>query len=113
MYNSERDWALADEQYEENRMEQLDFIQNYFVKHVYKINADISGSSNCKSYKKGESGKYEITLYLKPKGTLKLEIPIESYEKVNKVVSHYNVISINDLKYEDIDKVVDLNEIEK
>lgn len=103
MYNSERDWALADERYEENRMAQLDFIQNYFVKHVYKINADVCGSSNCKSCKNGVS-KYQIELYLIPNGILKLEIPIETYEKVDKIVKHYNSVSINGLTFEQVDK---------
>lgn len=86
--------------YEEQRMKELDFIEEYFMYHVYRVNADgsrITGRSNCKT-----GNKYIIKYTLVPNlATLTLEIPIELYYKVDNIVRHRD---IETLEYDILDK---------
>lgn len=91
-----------DELYEMKRMEELDYIRDYFMYHIYKLNVhsnQITSSSNWK-----QDDKYIIEMTLKPNGTkLRLEIPRDFYDKINRIVMGRDT---NELKFEEIDKEV-------
>ena len=91
-----------DELYDIRREEELGYIQDYFVYHIYKLNVhsnQIKQSSNWK-----QDDKYIIEMTLKPNGAkLRLEIPRDFYDKINRIVMGRDT---NELKFEEIDKEV-------
>lgn len=91
-----------DELYEMKRMEELDYIRDYFMYHIYKLNVhsnQITSSSNWK-----QDDKYIIEMTLKPNSAkLRLEIPRDFYDKINRIVMGRDT---NELKFEEIDKEV-------
>jgi hypothetical protein len=84
------------------REEELGYIQDYFVYHIYKLNVhsnQITSSSNWK-----QDDKYIIEMTLKPNGAkLRLEIPREYYDKINDIVIGRDT---NELTFEEVDKEV-------
>ena len=90
----------ADEIYETIRMEQLDFIEEYFLYHVYRVNADSSRITSRSNYKTGNS--YIIKYTLSPgNAILTLDIPRDLYDKINNIVIHRDVKT---LEYDILDK---------
>lgn len=91
-----------DELYDMKREEELGYIQDYFVYHIYKLNVhsnQIKQSSNWK-----QDDKYIIEMVLKPNdAVLRLEIPREYYDKINSIVTTRGT---NELKFEELDKEV-------
>ena len=91
-----------DELYDMRREEELEYIKDYFVYHIYKLNVhsnQITSSSNWK-----QDNKYIIEMTLKPNGAkLRLEIPRDYYDKINRVVMGRDT---SELKFEEIDKEV-------
>jgi hypothetical protein len=91
-----------DELYDMRREEELGYIQDYFVYHIYKLNVhsnQITSSSNWK-----QDDKYIIEMTLKPNGAkLRLEIPRDYYDKINRIVMGRDT---SELKFEEIDKEV-------
>ena len=106
MYDSERDWALADEMYEEQRMKELDFIEEYFM-HLYRINVDGSRISGRTNYKQGNSYiiKYTLTPY---NATITIDIARDLYDKVNKIVRCRDTET---LEYYEIDQILEKENI--
>lgn len=93
-----------DELYEMKRMEELDYIRDYFMYHIYKLNIHNNQIKSMSDHKDRRNGKYVITVTLKPNdAVLKLEIPIEYYDKINRIVTTRDT---NELKFEEIDKEV-------
>ena len=91
-----------DELYENRRMDELDYIQDYFVYHIYKLNVHSNQITSSSNWKQGD--KYIIEMTLKPNGAkLRLEIPRDYYDKINSVVTTRDT---NELKFEEIDKEV-------
>ena len=91
-----------DELYEMKRMEELDYIRDYFMYHIYKLNVHSNQITSSSNWKQGD--KYIIEMTLKPNGAkLRLEIPRDYYDKINRIVMGRDT---NELKFEEIDKEV-------
>lgn len=91
-----------DELYENKRMEELEYIQDYFVYHIYKLNVHGNQIKKSSNWKIGD--KYIIEMTLKPNNAvLRLEIPRDYYDKINSIVITRDT---NELKFEEIDKEV-------
>jgi hypothetical protein len=92
----------ADERYEELRMKQLDFIEEYFFEHLYHIHVNGNQVLNRTNYKVGES--YIIKYALSPENAvITLDIPRDLYNKVDNYVTSHDIEKIT---YEEIDKEV-------
>jgi hypothetical protein len=91
-----------DELYENRRMDELNYIQDYFVYHIYKLNVHSNQITSSSNWKSGD--KYIIEMTLKPNGAkLRLEIPRDFYDKINRIVMGRDT---NELTFEEVDKEV-------
>jgi hypothetical protein len=92
---------MEDERYEELRMEQLEFIEEYFM-HLYRVNVDGSRITARTNYKIGES--YIIKYTLSPgSAVITLDIPRDLYDKVNNYVTTHDIDAI---EYNEIDEIL-------
>lgn len=89
-----------DEKYEEKRMEELDYIRDYFLYHIYRIQIPAQNIRSRSDWKSGD--KYVIEMTLKPNNAkFTLEIPRDFYNKVDALVRMRDTTI---LKFEEIDK---------
>lgn len=85
--------------YEERRMEELEYIRDYFLYHIYRIQIPAQNIISRSDWKSGD--KYIIEMTLKPNhAVLRLEIPRDYYNKIDLLVSGRDT---SELKFEEID----------
>lgn len=86
--------------YEERRMEELEYVRDYFLYHIYRIQIPAQNIRSMSDWKQGD--KYIIEMTLKPNNAkFTLEIPRDFYNKVDLYVSMRDTYT---LKFEEIDE---------
>jgi hypothetical protein len=93
---------MEDEKYEELRMAQLDFEEEYFM-HLYRVAVGGSRIKARTNYKVGES--YIIKYTLSPSNAvITLDIPRDLYNKVDNYVTCHDV---DTLQFNEIDEILE------
>ena len=87
------------------RMAQIDYTDSYFM-HLYKINVPSKLISWSTSHKTSTS--LIIKIKVKPyNAVITLDVPYELYEKVNRIVSGKTQKQLDEIKFEEIDRMLE------